>query len=281
VPIICNLVARIANDRTRGLETRPEARAFVRRHCPCATCDGWRAEQARQARGPDLYPGCPPARVLVVDPPWAFDDALPGDTRGAARQYHVEGFEALRWFTLPPQADDCLLFLWRVAAMEEQAAALADAWGYTPTGGQLQWNKTAEGSYPDAPLIIDPEAPAYAWASLAEALGVEDAREKLRGFTASLAFGMGRTTRATQEVCAIYRRKGAPARPVADRGVRSGFFAPVGAHSAKPDRFFALVERLVGPEGGPFVELFARRPRRGWYTYGDECPQTTMEDAAP
>ena len=274
MPVVCNLVTRLTNDRSRGIETRPEARRFVRRHCPCDTCAGWRAEQERAARGPDLYPGCPPARVLVVDSPWKFEDGLPGDTRGAAKQYHVEGFEALRWFPLPPQADDCLLFLWRVAAMEEQAAALLDAWGYAPTGGQLQWVKTTGPGL----LVIDPEATGADLDVLGRALGSNEAVAALRPFLTPLAFGMGRTTRAVQEVCVIARRKGAPAREVADKGVRSAFFAPVGEHSAKPDRFYALVERLVGPEGGPLVELFARRPRRGWYTYGDECPAPTMED---
>lgn len=39
------------------------------------------------------------------------------------------------------------------------------------------------------------------------------------------------------------------------------------AHSAKPDAFQDLVEQ-VSP--GPYVELFARRDRLGWDTWGDE-----------
>lgn len=38
-------------------------------------------------------------------------------------------------------------------------------------------------------------------------------------------------------------------------------------HSRKPDEAFALVER-VSP--GPFLEMFARRPRVGWAVWGDE-----------
>lgn len=39
-------------------------------------------------------------------------------------------------------------------------------------------------------------------------------------------------------------------------------------HSAKPDAFYDLVE-YVSP--GPYLELFARRQRLGWDTWGDEA----------
>jgi N6-adenosine-specific RNA methylase IME4 len=44
---------------------------------------------------------------------------------------------------------------------------------------------------------------------------------------------------------------------------------PRGAHSAKPDAFYDLVEQ-VSP--GPYAELFARRARFGWdYPVGDQA----------
>jgi hypothetical protein len=52
-----------------------------------------------------------------------------------------------------------------------------------------------------------------------------------------------------------------------DEGVHSVIMAPVGAHSQKPDEAYARMERLFG---GPYLELFARRPRAGWTTWGDE-----------
>lgn len=39
-------------------------------------------------------------------------------------------------------------------------------------------------------------------------------------------------------------------------------------HSAKPERFLDLVEQ-VSP--GPYLEMFARRQRLGWDTWGDEA----------
>ena len=39
-------------------------------------------------------------------------------------------------------------------------------------------------------------------------------------------------------------------------------------HSAKPEEFYAMVEQ-VSP--GPYLEMFARRPRLGWDQWGDEA----------
>jgi len=49
---------------------------------------------------------------------------------------------------------------------------------------------------------------------------------------------------------------------------RNWFQWPRGEHSAKPDAFYDLVES-VSP--GPYLELFARRQRLGWDTWGDEA----------
>lgn len=38
-------------------------------------------------------------------------------------------------------------------------------------------------------------------------------------------------------------------------------------HSAKPDDFYALVERALP---GPYVEMFARKRRPGWVQFGDQ-----------
>ena len=43
---------------------------------------------------------------------------------------------------------------------------------------------------------------------------------------------------------------------------------PRGAHSAKPEAFLDLVES-VSP--GPYLEMFARRQRLGWDTWGNEA----------
>jgi N6-adenosine-specific RNA methylase IME4 len=48
----------------------------------------------------------------------------------------------------------------------------------------------------------------------------------------------------------------------------TALFAPVRAHSEKPDEFYALVEkRCPAPR---YCELFARRARENWDGHGDE-----------
>jgi len=54
------------------------------------------------------------------------------------------------------------------------------------------------------------------------------------------------------------------------------FAARRGQHSAKPDRFYEIVER-VSP--GPYLEMFARRRRYGWDVWGDEAPGQAASQA--
>jgi N6-adenosine-specific RNA methylase IME4 len=81
-----------------------------------------------------------------------------------------------------------------------------------------------------------------------------------------LHWGNGYGTRANPEPC-LLAKIGNPLRLSAD--VHSVIKAPVGAHSAKPDEAYRRMEQLFG---GPRLELFARKPREGWHTWGDELP---------
>jgi N6-adenosine-specific RNA methylase IME4 len=44
-------------------------------------------------------------------------------------------------------------------------------------------------------------------------------------------------------------------------------FAPVQDHSHKPEEVHEIIERLCP---GPYLELFARRPRHGWHVWGNQ-----------
>lgn len=173
-------------------------------------------------------------RVLAIDPPWAFGDKLPGKGRGAARNYSVMTTAQLCDMRLPELAPDCYLFMWRVSAMAEDAFLVARHWGFVPKA-EIVWQKLTKNGLP--------------W------------------------FGMGRTVRASHETCIIATR-GRP-QPIS-RAIRSTFSAPVPVgedgkyrHSAKPEAFYDLVERLAA---GPYVEMFARRRRPGWACSGNELP---------
>lgn len=79
-------------------------------------------------------------------------------------------------------------------------------------------------------------------------------------------FGMGRYVRMEHETCIIATRGRCP---VEDRSVRSVFDAPIGLHSQKPDEFFSIVEKLYPT--GPYLEVFSRKPRSGWWSLGNEA----------
>ena len=89
---------------------------------------------------------------------------------------------------------------------------------------------------------------------------------KLNPSGEGLHWGTGYGTHANSEPC-ILAKVGKPLR--LDEGVHSVIMTPVGAHSEKPDEAYARMEKLFG---GPRLELFARKPRQGWATWGNEAP---------
>lgn len=177
--------------------------------------------------------------TVVADPAWSFSDDLPGETRGAAKNYRVMSVEDIcalsdgRSITMCGQrfdiADDALLFLWRVASMPEEALRVVRAWGFVPKAEMVWLKRTTEGGR---------------W------------------------FGLGRFTRAEHETCIIAAR-GKASTLIRSHSVRSTFKAVVEGHSVKPKRFYDIVEELAK---GPFLELFSRRQRDGWTCAGDEMP---------
>lgn len=79
-------------------------------------------------------------------------------------------------------------------------------------------------------------------------------------------------------VAVINARKGTAPPASLARAPGRWFNWPRGKHSEKPEAFLDLVEQ-VSP--GPYLELFARRNRLGWDTYGDECLPTATLNEAP
>lgn len=109
-----------------------------------------------------------PYRVIVSDPPWRFGDKLPGKGRGASKHYRTMTVQQICDMELPPIADDAYLFLWRVAAMVEEAYEVCRHWGFTPKS-EIVWQKLSRKS-------------------------------------GGLHFGMGRIVRAAHETCIVASR---------------------------------------------------------------------------
>jgi len=79
-------------------------------------------------------------RVLVADPPWHFDDQLGDDTRGARTHYKTMTVEDIKRFPLPPLYETSTLFLWRVAAMQQEAFDVVEAWDFE-VKAEIVWKK--------------------------------------------------------------------------------------------------------------------------------------------
>lgn len=220
-----------------------------------------------------------PFRTVTADPGWPYGDKLPGDSRGAVKNYktmavdsiarYLESFEMIHdlggeW----PEgviAKDARLFLWRVAPMQEEALHVMRAWGFGAPVSEVVWAKVDKDD--DGVLDkLDPKLRKYVDSGGERGddhylkLVIEEARR--------LSFGMGRTFRMSHETCLVGRR-GRP--EVLSKSERSVFFAQVREHSQKPEAFFDLVERL---SPGPYLELFSGGHRRpGWTCLGDDHRQ--------
>jgi N6-adenosine-specific RNA methylase IME4 len=172
-------------------------------------------------------------RALIADPPWSFGDSLPGKSRGASKNYDCMTVEEICSFELPALERDCWLFLWRPATHQAEAMQVARAWGFKGPAQELIWRKVTE-----------------------------DGRR--------LALGMGRGFRNVHETCLVFKR-GRPKRLSA--ALPSMFSAPRYDHSAKPEKFYRLVDQFCP---GPKVELFARRQWKDWTCLGLEMPEAVQ-----
>jgi N6-adenosine-specific RNA methylase IME4 len=77
-------------------------------------------------------------------------------------------------------------------------------------------------------------------------------------------FGLGNYLRNQTEHLLLGTRGTAP---VLFKAQGTWFYAPLQEHSHKPEEQYAVIERC---SPGPYLELFARRSRPGWDTWGNQ-----------
>ena len=177
-------------------------------------------------------------RVIAVDPPWNFKSnskAKPG--RNARRHYATMSLAELAAMPVGDlAAPDCAMFLWITGPLLAIGAhlPLMKAWGFKPSGMGFVWIK------------LNPHA------------------ASLFMLKSDLAMGGGFTTRKGAEFVLIGKRGRSVRR---DAGVHEVIIEPRREHSRKPEAFFDRVERY---STGPYLELFARAPRKGWTVWGNE-----------
>lgn len=186
--------------------------------------------------------------VIMADPPVPFETwgKRPGgvDSRTAESKYSLMTWQELS--DLGPliqdvATPDCCLFLWICQPLLIETIRMAEAWGFAYKTKALSWVKL----------------------------------RAQKGLTFHV--GMGYWTRANTEDVLLFTR-GDPRRVRKDVSQMiatleaapdeaPALLAPVSRHSEKPEEAQDAVERLVA---GPYLELFARRPRDGWRCLGNE-----------
>ena len=155
-------------------------------------------------------------------------------------------------------------------------------WRFEPWSRETGMDRAADNHYPTMTIdeikaLAVPAAPdciLYMWATgpmLDTAIDVVRAW----GFSHNTAqiwdkgqLGLGYRVRAEAEILLIATRGKVPA-PAPGTQPRQIIRAPRGRHSEKPDKFADEIARLYPTT--PKLEMFARKPRAGWDTWGNEA----------
>ena len=234
----------------RSLEFAPGARAIAMK-CTRAEVDRF-AERVKPCT--DTGAARVKARVLLADPAWDYRNFTDSAHGAADAAYDTMSTAAI--CALPVgswAAKDAVLFLWGTWPKLQDALSVMDAWGFVYTSA-FPWVKT-----------------------------VPDSRAIFRG--------IGFWTMATSEFCLIGKRgepKRKRAKPVMGlaidgEGEDRVLYAPRSEHSRKPETVHEWIERIFPEESAETrLELFARRARPGWTTWGrDTGFNLTPQGAIP
>lgn len=215
-----------------------------------------------------------PFDLVLADPPWAYSDPLRCGSRGAEQNYDVHPVEAIERLDVEAVvADDAILAMWMVPPQMEAGFQLMRAWGFEPLTIGFTWVKVTKETQS-----------AKAYKARLRKLGVDRATIQTVVDAAvpylrrAPRFGMGRQTRQNAEICYLGRRGRGLER--LDAGVSSVVLSERMRHSRKPDEVHHRLERLYGT-GCRRLELFARRTKSGWCTWGNELVDGNGNAVAP
>jgi N6-adenosine-specific RNA methylase IME4 len=168
--------------------------------------------------------------VIYADPAWPFETHSPRGKMLSSPDNHYETCGIDQIKALP------------VAALAADDATL------------FLW-----GTWPQLPAALEV---IQAWGFVYKSAAFVWVKQNPSG--TGLHTGRGYWTFSNSEYC-LLATKGAPKRLGVD--VHQIVLTPVGEHSAKPEEVRRRIERLLG---GPYLELYARKPFDGWTCWGNE-----------
>lgn len=214
------------------------------------------------------------ANVIVVDPPWSWGDKLTMSAikRGADSNYETLSIEQLKHIPIQDVSDDdyCVLALWVVGSQLQEGLDLMKAWGFRQTQTWV-WVKTKQE--PLKALCKD-----LLKAISTNSLTKDFIEKVLFDFSLDLIlnFNMGRLFRQTHEICLLGVKGDKVYKSIKNKSQRSVCFNAPGNHSVKPEDLQDRLEIMF--PGSKYLELFARRQRKGWVCVGKEAPLTLGQD---
>lgn len=181
-------------------------------------------------------------RTIVADPPWEYPEGFvsvwpEGQSRGgevAVRELPYSSMTVAAIADLPVRnlaTKDARLFLWTTNRFLPEAFSVLESWG-ARYRQTLVWHKTNPSP-----------------------LGGSVAPNSCEYVLVATWGNPKRLGRAKSSVVTCPR-------------VKESFCDSRENHSRKPEVFLDLIECV---SGGPYLELFSRRNRLGWDTWGDEA----------
>ena len=179
-------------------------------------------------------------RTLVADPPWRIEMGPSIKPQFGGQVKSVLGYPTMTQhdlMNLPVglwAEEKAHLYLWTTNSQIGNALKLAESWGFK-FSALLTWIKRREPRNEERDHYGDDH-----W------------------------MGLGRYYRITTEHV-VFAVRGAL--DVRHKDQPNYFYAPHRGHSEKPAAFYDMVERM---SPGPYLDVFARRQRFNWDTFGNE-----------
>jgi len=200
-------------------------------------------------------------RVILADPPWAFEQ-FSDKGQGKSAQAHYDCMPMDEIAAMPVDilaADDCALFIWMTWPFMPNWERLIRAWGFEFAGLAWEWIK------------FNPETGKYAFGggygtrkNLEPCLLATRGNPSLRAELPADLFGLGSVPAGVRSV-----------RDFIEVMPSDALRAPRREHSRKPDEQYERIQTMFD---GPYVELFARQSRPGWASWGSQA--TKFDEAA-